>query len=397
MSLDQLPVATEAPISSDEAKQEFAQKIYTEVLKDEGACEETLSRLKWSLSFSRVKGIPWNEEASTQRMVGGLRGFFAEYVGDRLPVSMAETVYSSREIPLADLNIISPRDYVESPTNRKGDVLGTALNTSFEEHPMHLFGADPLHNKILIEKFEEERRKNHAPKVSYEERQRLLQEYLARTEETITREFKEGMVYGEVKEGKGKFPAGEIFASTVIPDGILVNAEGAGVGVVEVKAYTADELSRLLELTRNSPTGAVQYTGKASDFGRTYAGASMESFTLGADVAKEVAFIDTVRDLIGGSETGGDNENNLIVLRFPADIPNNLLVQYGERIVNYGFPNVVIQKLPLSGPELDIIAKEIVKSRWGAIGMQLLKKQNFADREIKVLAKYVGIDTAEKE
>ena len=82
--------------------------------------------------------------------------------------------------------------------------------------------------------------------------------------------------------------------------------------------------------------------------------------------------------------------DNLVLLRFPNDIPDNLLTQYGEMVVSYGFTNVVIQKLPFSREELEIIAKEVIKSRWSILNFQLLKGNNFANRDLNVLHEYAN-------
>ena len=103
----------------------------------------------------------------------------------------------------------------------------------------------------------------------------------------------------------------------------------------------------------------------------------------------EVAFVDILRGLAGlGPER---DSHNLVVLRFPGDIPDNLLIQYGEMIVSYGFRNVVIQKLPFSGEKLDIIARELVKAQWSSL-ISHSSKGNFSNRELGVLKEYAGIE-----
>ncbi len=101
-----------------------------------------------------------------------------------------------------------------------------------------------------------------------------------------------------------------------------------------------------------------------------------------------MAFVDILRGLAGlGPER---DSHNLVILRFPNDIPDNLLKQYGEMIVAYGFRNVVIQKLLFSGEELDVIARELVKTQWSGL-ISHSSKGNFSNRELGVLKDYAGI------
>ncbi len=376
------------------SKKDLADRIYKDLTSDKGACEEILSRVKWSLDFQKRIGneIPWSPEAIKERISGNLIGFIAETVSEKIPLSDAQTVFNPRKIPLESLKVVSPQKFTGLPSNKKSDILADGIRRSLNEKPLRIF--DPnvrLKNNPAIEMFKEGRRKSGAPQVSPQEYGRQLREYMALMEEEMEKELIKGYAYGEVREKDGSVtPAGEFFGGTVIPDGIVTKEgeEEEPVGIFEVKAYTAEELDRAMALIRKSGKEATYFKGTAADFSKKYPGADKEQYGIGVDIDKEVAFVDILRGLTG--EGTGTGVENLVLLRFPNDIPDNLLIQYGEMIVSYGFTNVVIQKLPFSREELNIIAKEVIKSRWSILSLQLLKGKNFSSRDLDVLHKYAN-------
>jgi len=183
----------------------------------------------------------------------------------------------------------------------------------------------------------------------------------------------------------------EMYDDTALPDGFIVK-EGSSekpkelVGIMEVKSYTPDELYGLMNKVKETGKLGIRFEGVASDFGKTYPGADKDKFNLGVDLNKEIEFADFVRGVFDGKPNR--YEGNVVVLRFPSDIPDNLLCQYGQMIVDYGYPNVLIQKLPLSNEEINTISKEIVNANYSDICFQLLKKFNFSNKEIAVLDQY---------
>jgi len=377
--------------SSEISKKDLADRVYKDLTANKETCEGILSRVKWSLDFQKRIGndIPWSPEAIKERISGNLIGFIAETVSEKIPLLDAQTVFNPGKIPLESLKVVSPQEFAGSDSNKKGDVLAHMLRKSFEEKPLKMF--DPnirLKNNPVIGMFKEERRKSGAPQVPSQEYGRQLREYMVRMKEEMEEETIKSYAYGEVKEKDGSVtPAGEFFGQTAISDGIVIK-EGEPVGIFEVKAYKAEELDKAMLLIRKSGKEATYFKGTAADFGKKYPGADKEQYNIGADIDKEVAFVDILRGLTGkGTDMGADN---LVLLRFPNDIPDNLLTQYGEMVVSYGFTNVVIQKLPFSREELEIIAKEVIKSRWSILNFQLLKGNNFANRDLNVLHEYAN-------
>ncbi len=391
MSKTNLSPEVSSNTSSEISKQSLANKVFESLVKDKIVGEEILSKVKWSLGVQkRGRGdvIPWDPEAATQRISGNLRGFVAEEVSKLVAFSGAKTVFKSTDdITLENLKIASPQEFSHSHTNKKGDVLGYLLRKSLKEKPLRVFDSSiRMKNNPVVHRFKEERARNKSPNVPSQEYGRQLREYIRTVEGDTNDQIVQGYTYGPVREKDGSTtPAGEWYKNTVIPDSLIIDGD-TPVGIVEVKAYQTDELGALLSLIRAGGKQAIRYKGTAADFGKTYTGAEKEHFNLGVDLNGEIDFVDIVRGLSGNGEER--DVHNLVVLRFPSDIPDNLLVQYGEMISSYGYQNIVIQKLPFSNLELDTIAKEIVKSQWGNLSFQLLEGDNYSNRELSVLEKY---------
>lgn len=381
-------------ITSEISKQDLADQVHKGLIADKVACEEMLARVKWSLDLQNRSGnkITWGPEAIKGRISGNLIGFIAEAVSEKIPLSNAQTVFNPQTIPLEALKVVSPQEFADSTSNAKGDILAYMLRRSFEEKPFKFL--DPkvrVKNNPLIDMFKKERRESGASQVSSQEYGIELGKYLVRMKDAMEEEVIEGYAHEKAREKDGSVtPAGEFIKATVIPDGIVTDKEGYPVGVFEVKAYDAEELGDAMFLIRKRGREATYFKGTAANFGKMYPGADKEQYSIGVDIDKEVAFVDILRGLTGkGTDMGA---GNLVLLRFPNDIPDNLLIQYGEMIVSYGFTNVVIQKLPFSREELDIIAREVIKSKWGTLSFQSLRGSNFSERDLEVLRKYAGIE-----
>lgn len=390
-SLNSYTETDESSHNVPSARQEVAQQVYASLVEGSTLCTDLLGKVKWSCDLS---GGSQNSERLRDKLSGTIRGFLAEIVSDQINLGSAETVFSAGNVDIDSLRIVTPQEFVGSESGKKGSVLKAALDKSFEDSPLQLVSnALFSRNDPLYQRFIADRKALKAPRVTYEELQRLFQWYVSNMRTTLPEELTQGYVYGPSRDARGNsVPAGEFFASTVLPDGIVTDTSGNVAGIVEVKAYTADELAKFLQLTAHPTDIKVAYRGTAADFGKTYPGAESDTYVLGADLLHETAFVNIVRDLEGHQRI--NDEDNLIVLRFPNDVPDNLLYQYGERVVNYGYPNVLIQKLPLSGNELDIIGKEVIKSQWSRLMSPQRSDRSFSKKALEVLAAYAGIDTA---
>ncbi len=388
------PATSEQSIGfgSESQRHGLAEQVYRGLIGDKEKCEEILARVKWSMGVNKRNGkdVPWNPDATRGKLSGNLRGLVAEAVSEKLSLLDIQTVFSSKDPHLEGLSVVSPQEFAGSGGNKKGDVLAHMLEESLREKPLQMF--DPtvrMPNNPIIAGFKKERLESKAPQVTPQEYGRLLRDYMARIEEETNDQIVKGYTYAPVREKGGSVtPAGELYVRTVIPDALILD-QGTPVGLVEVKAYQADELAKLLTLIRTTGKEGIRYTGHAGQFGKTYPGAENDPYSLGADLDGEVAFVDILRGLAGlGTER---DSHNLVVLRFPADIPDNLLIQYGVMIVSYGFRNVIIQKLPFSGEELDVIARELVKAQWPDLNSHS-SKGNFSNRELEVLKQYADIE-----
>lgn len=371
--------------SAEISKSDLANEVRHKLTSDKGACEAILNQVKWSLDIRNQNGkIPWNSQLIRNKLSGKLIGSVAEAVDERVSLMDAETVFNPKNISLEDLKVVSPQVFSGATTNRKADVFSRLLRKSFEEKPLAAFNPQKrIKNNPLIDKFKEERAFFKAPQVPPQEYTSLLREYMIEAKEKIEDEFVQGYAH---------HPEGEFYASTVIPDGLVVKGDNL-IGMFEVKAVKAEELDRAMTIIRSNKKRGGRETsvvGTAADFGHTYPGADKEQYRMGVDLDKEAEFVDILQGLTGKGENLG--VNNLIILRFPDDIPDNLLNQYGEMIVSCGYTNVVIQKLPFSREELNVIAKEVVKSRWQSLYAQLSGNKNFSLRDLNVLGEYAGIE-----
>jgi len=372
-------------ITPEISKKNLAQEVYS----DRKLGKEIVEKAKWSLDIQKQNGnkIPWSPEATEEKLSGYLRGLVAEAVSNKISLTSAQNVFTYGDTTLAALKVVSPQEYAGSITNRKGDVLSHILAESFEKKPLRVF--DPnihLNDNLIISQFKLDRLISGAPRVSPQDYAIELRRYMENKKDKMQEEIIKGYAYAPKK---GDTIAGEWYDSTVIPDGIILDKEGVPAGVLEVKAYSpADELAFLLKKIEEGGKSSTYFEGKASDFGKTYPGANIDNYKMGVELDKETEFVDIIR---GVSGKGADRDaSNLVLLRFPSDIPDNLLMQYGEKIVSCGYRNVVIQKLPFSGEELNVIAKEIVKHQWGNLDLQLYKL-NFSNREIEVFKNWAGV------
>ncbi|MBW6441388.1 hypothetical protein K0B04_00565 [Patescibacteria group bacterium] len=368
----------------------LAEKVYRELIDNKDKGGELLSKIKWSLSLQKNPDVPDSDERRLSKLEGNLRGAVAEEVSNLLGIDNCETVFISGNVSLGKCSILSPHEFVGSEKNTKASVIYTALIKALDLKPIEIFGKDMSDSEIVSEFKESRKGKGYLPKEKYGE---LLRSYL----DQKRKEIKGGVgvdrkIEEELREDYRSVPRGapdeystltsEAFNKTVIPDGFLVR-EGSPVGLLEVKAYEPDELATLMQKIKETGKLGTQYRGFASDFGKNYLGADKDKFVMGADFNKETEFVDFIRGVLNGEPN--KNEENILVLRFPNDIPDNLLNQFGQMIVDYGYPNVLIQKLPLSNQELTVISKEIVNASYSYILLQLGKDRKFSNKEIDVL------------
>ncbi len=363
--------------------------------------EEILSTIKWSLvQQDKLPNVPKSDERVISFIEGNLKGMVAEKLSVLLGFDNVETVFKSDGFPgmgfsLEALETLSPGDYVGS-SNRKADIISTALKNSLEDKPLgYRKGKD---DSEIVSDFKESRRgKPYLPKEQYGELLRFyikttrkkLSDALSKINEDLLEDYKSPPRNAPL--GYDTF-VGEMFRNTVIPDAFIIKKGEKTdlVGLVEVKAYTPDELATLIDKIKKNEGSQesgtrFKVTGTAYEFGKIFPGAEKVKFNMGFDINKEVGFVDFIR----GVSKGESNryEQNIVVLRFPKDIPNNLLSQFGQLIVDYGYPNVVIQKLPFSNQDLIDISRRIVNDTFSDVWLQRLK-MNFSDKEIALLDTY---------
>ncbi|HSX39449.1 MAG TPA: hypothetical protein VLI92_02565, partial [Candidatus Saccharimonadales bacterium] len=164
------------------------------------------------------------------------------------------------------------------------------------------------------------------------------------------------------------------------------------------KAYTSQELATLL-LALTDPKKApdkkglsVQLSQADMDHYAEILGVKNNAkvnggFKLGLEIQKEIDFVDNVR-AAGQAKPALDWADSVVVLRFPNDISNELLQEFGQFVSNYGYRNTIVQKLPFSAAELNGMGQQILKSTMASIENGTTRMQ-FSKREIALLKELV--------
>ncbi|MBI2405195.1 hypothetical protein HYV22_03385 [Candidatus Gottesmanbacteria bacterium] len=315
------PAAPPGPIL--EASSIFPkQNDYEKLIKDQAP--NILKKIRWQLNYmdrtSTQESRPFNPE---QALDGLIRSNLAEQLSTILSIPDCPTVFSSGE----DSSHLSPTTFTAAlgeDTERlsKEQILAQVVRKSIEETPLSNI------KKLLQKKYPNE-----------EKRQKAYDQLV------------EEIVAGYSSTGSGT-NAGILYAESVIPDGVLQNAQGEIIGFSEVKTYRPDELDSLKQ--------------KLSD-----------------QISGEITFIDNLRTVGFGMPALGDDMPML--LRFPSDIPDESLKSLGQDLQKLGFSRVLIQKLPLNSTQLSEISKELVRSNLKQIRRGTIE---FSQEGIELLEKY---------
>ena len=307
-------------------------------------------KLKWMIGFNKTEGEAWTPEKAEGRIKGYLRALIAERVSSLIEIGQAETVYQSPNMSgdlLSDLSIASLNQITGQYT--KEGALKFAVSRSLEKSPVK-------YPNLLS---------------GLEERWATLADLVQRTNKEI--------VEGYASKDLGDRPSGGIFYEEgVVPDAFAIDLDSNILGLVEVKAYLPREVEIMVTNIRNSERRVP----------RTHVSTEIGEMDLGVDLDREVKFVDIIRTN-GFSQSVALNEKAVIILRFPKDSSDEYLKEYGKIIVDYGFVNVLIQKLPFSSEEITQLSRRCVKSRmpeleWGG------NRMNFSERELQVLRKFAG-------
>jgi hypothetical protein len=312
-----------------------------------------IPRVKWQKKLYDSKNGKENGQdniAIEKKFVGLLRGDFAERLSDTLQLPQCDTVFSTDSV-LPNLTVDSFKTLYTNSS--KGGLLRNAVYKSMKEEP-------PTGIKRLI---------NQSVR-NFNERKGKYNE--------LMQEIREGYAIGS--EGKiveeGQTDAGEkvweghpgiLYEDSVIPDGVLFNDNGELAGFTEVKGYTPEEFDALLkELNKLKAEGALTKPSAKVEIAND---GNNESYNLGAEIFEEIKFIDHLRRVGYGQQELSDNMQ--VVLRFPNDISDDALKEYGDIIESFHLPHVIIQKLPLSSAQLSEAAKIFLQEN-----EERIKKEN---------------------
>lgn len=183
--------------------------------------------------------------------------------------------------------------------------------------------------------------------------------------------------------------AGLYYSQTAIPDSFLINRENEFVGVVETKAYSPEEFS--LYVKKAAEQGSFEVQISDEDYNQAlmtetehYGG----TIRLGFDIEGQQKMLDILRD--AHNQLDPLENMGIVILRIPADVSETDISEFDDLCHDFGYDNVVVQKLPFSFEEIDQIGKEAVRKIGN--GFREAKKFKFADRELKVLSEYSGVE-----
>lgn len=313
--------------------------------------EEILSKIKWQLEFTQKKhNDPFNKQTIEKQLDGLLRGDFAERLSLQFEPQQCRTVYNPTNIELSQYHIASFESLTDQKT--KAGILAFAVRKSFKDSP-------PKNLTTYLDSI-----------TDNDDRKEALMDQ-------ITNEIVEGYSSKGTETNSGIF-----FRDTVIPDATLVNSKDEIAGVVEVKAYFPEELHRLVVRLNNDAESGKQLKTHA-DIG--VSGSTPSKLNLGIDLNREIEFIDILRSVGFGLKELDVTMPALI--RFPSDIPDDLIINYGDILTRCGY-SVVLQKIPITTTELTKRAKEFVRNNLELITNKAHKGMTFSDRERKVLEDY---------
>jgi len=261
---------------------------------------------------------------------GILRGELAEKLSETFPLSECETIFVSGK-GVGDLKQISFYERVGSSS--KDALLQKAVEKSLKEKPLNI--------------------------DAYYRDDESVENY----EKVVIQEIISGHGSRRDENGQGIF-----YGTTILPDFFLydVNDPDKIKGFGEVKAYTPEEMTRLIEELE----GMKQDSKLINPFCEVKVG--NKSLKLGANIAGEIEFIDTIRAVAFGE---GRLETQMpFVLRFPKDIEPKDLIAYGKTLQGLHFTNFIIQVLPLTSDELNQRSKKLVADNMGMIREDLDEK-----------------------
>ena len=133
-------------------------------------------------------------------------------------------------------------------------------------------------------------------------------------------------------------------------------------GVIETKCWHTEELEALTEHISGQPPGTVpdgKLTGEDIDIARAIEDkprkhTGTKNFDLTLRLAEEIVFVET--------STGKRLDNALLVLRFPGNIPPDVIESLLEELKNRGFKNILIQQILIDAEEVELIAQEFMQS-----------------------------------
>lgn len=290
--------------------------------------DDLISKLKWSLSYSRRKMIENGEAPHPQIMQdvieGCLRGELAERISKVAPIADCPTVYATtdeRQLTLATFKDISGK-------KTKSEVLIHYIKKS-------LFKKTP---KYILNEAED-------MSMSIRERRKKAGEQIVELTDW----------YWQTGGANG---GGDMFDSSGMPDGVLLDKDFEIVGPCEVKAYTPDQIRRfvgeLLALQKKNGAISDPRISILHHIGKFHT-----EMRIGVDLEKEIEFIDFIRNL--GFGLPKLYERMPILLRFPSDAAVYYLQKYGKVIRSMGYPYVVIQTLPVSSEQLNQKAIKLLK------------------------------------
>ncbi len=319
---------------------------------------DIVSKLHWSLNLNRQLAREGRYVLHSGTLLhsidGTLRGDLAERLSSILGMEDCETVYSSLGDRHTQLAPVTFEEYFG--TRSKVDVLYRVVKNSFYNNPAH----------NLIELI--------SSQIQYPNQ--LNKEYKKHVWE---------IVEGYCTSGSGgDATKGLFFSELRKPDGLLVGLTGSVDGLVEIKAYIPEEVSAMID------NHSIEYHGEFKEITADYTydtGKRTVTYELNMYLSKEIAFIDTIRQLGYGLSRLGQDMN--ILLRFPKDSNYEDLYEYGELLRSLGYKNLIIQRLPLTTVELRKKAKDILRKHWDKIKGNKINKCMFKRYEIENLEIYL--------
>ena len=173
------------------------------------------------------------------------------------------------------------------------------------------------------------------------------------------------------------------YYDVVAPDSFLEGEEGDIIGVVEVKCYKTAELRSWIDGLKQAVVADRSLKNDGIEGLQVFASTSPRSprpngmMLLGFNPDAQTKYVNMARELLNDDPDKRIEDISVedlkIILRFHADLPDELLVELGGVFQELGYKNFIIQKATVTEGDIEHASSEVIKRDLQSIQAQLGK------------------------